>query len=193
MQQIGRELLRPLPLLPGNWYWSSLVYCDHYHFCCDFGTGRGLFSATCFPFIWNPDCHIQKPSYIAARGCIVKVCMPSLFLEYWGKIAPILNLECPYVSDGISKPCRVFQCFYRSVKVCHIVSLGKIDTPLCIVESIFTQDYPYREISVVVWLSIILFRSDTTISNAIANITFPTILLAGNISLRQRKSSPLCP
>ena len=25
-------------------------------------TGRGLFSATCYPFIWNPDCHIQKPN-----------------------------------------------------------------------------------------------------------------------------------
>ena len=139
---VGVVLLRPLPLLLRFWYWSRLVYCDHYRFCCDFGTGRVLFIATTtafvgglvlvgdyslrhvFPFIWNPDCHIQKPSYIAARGCIVKVCMPSLFLEYWGKIAPILNLECPYVSDGISKPCRVFQCFYRSVKVC-LLSLCK--------------------------------------------------------------------
>ena len=78
----------------------------------------------------------SRPSYIAARGRIVKVCMPSQFLEYWCKVAPILDLECPYVSDGISEPCRVFQCLYRSVKVCYIVSLGKVDAPLRVVESI---------------------------------------------------------
>ena len=42
--------------------------------------------------------------------------------------------------------------------ICHIVPLGKIDTTLGIVEIVFTQDYTYLEIGVVVWLSIILFK-----------------------------------
>ena len=68
------------------------------------------FSAAFFAFILY-----NKPSHIAAKGRIVKVCMPSLFFEYGGKVAPVLDLECPYVSDRISKPSRIFQCFYRSV------------------------------------------------------------------------------
>ena len=84
--------------------------------------------------------------------------MLSLFLEYWSKVAPVFDLESMDVSDRISKPCRFLQGFYRSVKIRHIVPLGKIDTTLGIVEIVFTQDYTYLEIGVVVWLSIILFK-----------------------------------
>ena len=105
--------------------------------------------------LWMP--HIQKTLTMLQEGVSVN-CMLSLFLEYRCKIAPVLNLERKDVSDRISEPVCLFQCFYRSVKVCHIVPFGKIYTPLRIVESIFTQDYSYLEISVVIWLAIILFK-----------------------------------
>ena len=101
--------------------------------------------------------YTRNPLTLLQEGVSVN-CKLSLFLEYWCKIAPVLDLECTDVSDGISEPVCRFQCFYRSVKVCHIVPFGKIYTPLRIVESIFTQDYSYLEIGVVIWLSILLFK-----------------------------------
>ena len=110
----------------------------------------GIVSPWMLPYTANPPALLQE-------GVSVN-CMLSLFLEYWCKVTPVLNLERTDVSDGISEPVCLFQCFYRSVKVCHIVPFGKIYTPLRIVESIFTQDYSYLEIGVVIWLSINLFK-----------------------------------
>ena len=55
-----------------------------------------------------------NPPALLQEGVSVN-CMLSLFLEYWGKVAPVLDLECPYISDGISEPVCLFQGFYRSV------------------------------------------------------------------------------
>ncbi len=62
---VDDSLLRPLPLFLRYWYWSSFVCSDHYHFCWDFGTGRGLFVATTTTFaailvlVAEGLCHLQ--------------------------------------------------------------------------------------------------------------------------------------
>ena len=38
-----------------------------------------------------------------------------LLFEHRREVAPVLDLECPDVSDGILEPVSLFQCFYRHV------------------------------------------------------------------------------
>ena len=56
----------------------------------------------------------DNPPALLQEGASVRHQMLLLF-EHRREVAPVLDLECPYVSDGILEPVRLLQCLYRHV------------------------------------------------------------------------------